>query len=145
MDFRVRCRKNNMPCKHLYKLFIQAFGNNISAQINALNDIPLEKIQEYFYTKSTQSSPKTPVNTKQVCTSINNNTECVICLMDTGTEPVYKCSGACKQILGHTKCLSVWFKSKNTCPMCRSHISRVSTIPIPIPVEQEQLYVVRDD
>ncbi len=121
IDFNMKAKRKNIPCKHLYKLLYQLFNN--TENMNTLDDImimyPIIHDEMYKRLQKFLSQEKESDKGKQV--EFSDDTTCLICLVeleidDENTE----CTGACKQILGHKSCLEVWFRKHDTCPMCRS-------------------------
>lgn len=121
IDFSMKAKRKNIPCKHIYKLLYQLFNN--TENMNTLDDImiiyPIIHDEMYKRLQKFLSQEKESDKSKQ--TEFSDDTTCLICLVeleidDENTE----CTGACKQILGHKSCLEVWFRKHDTCPMCRS-------------------------
>lgn len=121
IDFSMKAKRKNIPCKHIYKLLYQLFNN--TENMNTLDDIMIMYpiIHDEMYKRLQKFLSQEKVSEKGKQTEFSDDTTCLICLVeleidDENTE----CTGACKQILGHKSCLEVWFRKHDTCPMCRS-------------------------
>lgn len=95
-------------CKHI--LFIVNSSNNKDAMEYLIkNGIKtsdlLSKFPELFSKESTNIND-------------NENDPCPICYEIYGKEHLFKCSTCSYKF--HVQCISVWKKTKKTCPMCRS-------------------------
>jgi hypothetical protein len=123
-DFTGHGRHTHTLCKHLVFLFSRCLRlpENEWGSVFGTKQITIDKFTRLFSTKDVSSNSTTTTTTNgNEETKPNPDEPCPICYEDFKDDPgaVTKMCKTCKNH-AHEKCLTVWLRQKQTCPLCRS-------------------------
>ena len=85
-----------------------------------------EQVNHYFYNnKERLGLSDTNCGVSQASGGASCDTTCLICLEDFSSSRQHRSTLHCGHKF-HSKCLRLWFKKQNTCPLCRTRISTLN-------------------
>lgn len=112
-DFKIRKKF----CKHIYFLIQRVAQYDIPANPGK-KSLNFEKISQNL---TNRLSKRTSTENPQSNSIISVEDDCPICYESMKGEPVTQCKITCHNYF-HQSCISVWLKTSQTCPLCRSPI-----------------------
>lgn len=139
MDYKMRQHKQNLPCKHLYFIINRVCNNlgyenltTISENYIQVKERIEKRIKDVLENKSKNKDinliDKSNDKNKILLDICKDEEYCSICYDDFDYEHINEqtikiCLSQCKKPF-HEDCIRMWLARHNTCPMCRSNLTK---------------------